>query len=101
MGPARSRFPIPTKVMVKLVTCVVEMQVVQTGPCCPHCEEPLNLHQPDESSPGQLLATCDQCLGWYSLFELEDGQSEFLMLELPTKRMVEETLSGNGAEVFE
>ena len=101
VGPARSRFPIPTKVKVELVTRVVEMEVVQTGPCCPRCEEPLNLHQPDESSPGQLLATCDQCLGWYSLFELKDGESEFLMLELPTKRMVEEILLGNCAEAIE
>jgi hypothetical protein len=101
VGPARSRFPIPTKVKVELVTCVVEMDVVESGPSCPRCDEPLNLHQPDEGSPGQLLATCDQCLGWYSLIELKDGESEFLMLELPTKQMVEEIFSGNGAKAIE
>ena len=101
MGPARSRFPIPIKVKVELVTCVVEMEGVQSGPSCPRCDEPLNLHQPDESSPSQLLATCDQCLGWYSLFELKDGEREFLMLELPTKQMVEEIFLGNGAKAIE
>jgi hypothetical protein len=101
VGPTRSRFPIPTKAKVELVTCLVEMEAVQTGPSCPQCNEPLNLHQPDESSPGQLLATCDQCLGWYSLFELKDGASEFLMLELPTKRMVDKMFLGNGTEAVE
>jgi hypothetical protein len=101
VGPAQSRFPIPTKVQVELVTHVIEMEVVQAGPCCPHCKEPLNLHQPDESSPGQLLATCEHCLGWYSLYELKDSASEFLMLELPTKLMVEGMFSGNGAEALE
>ena len=99
--PARSRFPIPTKVKVELVTRLVEMEVVQTGPKCPRCNEPLNLHQPDEGSPGQLLATCDHCLGWYSLHELRDGASEFLMIELPTKQMVEEIFLGNGAKAIE
>ena len=101
MGPARSRFPITTKVNVELETCVAGMEGVQTGPSCPRCSEPLNLHQPDENSPGQLLATCDQCLGWYSLYELEDGGSEFLMLELPTKQMVKDTFLGNGTKVIE
>ncbi len=99
MAPTRLRFLSPTK--LELATCVIEMEGVQTGPSCLHCNELLNLHQPDESSPGQLLATCDQCLGWYSLFELKDGASEFVMLELPTKIMVEEMTLDNGAEATE
>jgi hypothetical protein len=86
---------------VELATRMIEMEVTQTGPSCPHCNQSLNLHQPDESSPGQLLATCDQCFGWYSLFELKEGANEFVMIELPTKLMVEGMVSGNGDEALE
>jgi uncharacterized protein YbaR (Trm112 family) len=33
--------------------------------CCPYCECPLTLHQPDAELPERLLATCDNCKSWY------------------------------------
>ena len=31
----------------------------------PECQVPLNLHQPDEDQPSQLLGTCDCCSRWF------------------------------------
>ena len=35
--------------------------------CCPNCESPLAIHQPDPGLPDRLLATCDDCKSWYVL----------------------------------
>jgi hypothetical protein len=32
---------------------------------CPHCESPLQLHQPDPELADRLLATCDECKSWF------------------------------------
>jgi hypothetical protein len=34
-------------------------------PCCPRCEAPLALHQPDSQVPHRLLAVCESCTAWY------------------------------------
>jgi hypothetical protein len=34
-------------------------------PCCPRCEAPLALHQPDPHLPHRLLAVCGSCTAWY------------------------------------
>lgn len=51
--------------------------------CCTTCREPLNLHQPDEENPSQLLATCDCCSQWFLLVECEPEWAGMLMIELP------------------
>jgi hypothetical protein len=33
--------------------------------CCPKCENPLTLHQPDEELADRLLATCEDCKSWF------------------------------------
>jgi hypothetical protein len=33
--------------------------------CCPECENPLTLHQPDEELADRLLATCEVCKSWF------------------------------------
>jgi hypothetical protein len=35
------------------------------APCCPRCEAPLALHQPDPQLPDRLLAVCEECTAWY------------------------------------
>jgi hypothetical protein len=64
---------------------------------CPHCNVGLNLHQPDECSPDQLLATCDACFRWYCLMELGDEHENVLMIELPGKAMIEMALAKDSA----
>jgi hypothetical protein len=88
--PARSRHPGPMKTMLELTARMIDLAADDTVPRCPHCEQLLNLHQPDESLPNQLLATCDSCLRWYSLFGIGENSNQFLMLDLPDKSMIEE-----------
>jgi hypothetical protein len=96
--PARSRLPGPTKAMMELTARVIDLEAKDTAPCCPLCEQVLNLHQPDESLPNQLLATCDSCLRWYSLFGIGENPSRFLMLYLPDRSMIEEACFPNGLD---
>jgi hypothetical protein len=42
--------------------------------CCPQCQNPLTLHQPDEELADRLLATCEDCKSWY----LTDGHASVL-----------------------
>ena len=90
MEPARSKLLGPRKATMELTARVIDLEAEYTAPCCPLCEQLLNLHQPDESLPNQLLATCDSCLRWYSLFGIGENPSQFLMLDLPDKSMIEE-----------
>jgi hypothetical protein len=81
------------KVPVELEVSVIDLDQDSAGPSCHYCEHPLDLHQPVESVPGQLLASCDACYRWFSLSELEENQSAFLMVELPNKALIEDLLS--------
>ncbi len=90
MEPARSKLPGPMKAAMELTARVIDLEAEDTPPCCPLCEQLLNLHQPDESLPNQLLATCDSCLQWYSLFGIGENSNQFLMLDLPDKPMIED-----------
>ncbi len=46
--------------------------------CCPQCENPLTLHQPDPTLPDRLLATCDDCKSWFLA-----GSQGCLLMALP------------------
>jgi hypothetical protein len=56
--------------------------------CCPDCEVPLDLHQPDLAEPLQLLATCGCCSRWFMLVELDLDRNETLLLELPSAESI-------------
>jgi hypothetical protein len=56
--------------------------------CCPDCQVPLDLHQPDLAEPMQLLATCGCCTRWFMLVELDLDGSETLLLELPSAESI-------------
>ena len=86
------------KATVEMTARMIDLEAEDTVPCCPHCEQLLNLHQPDESLPNQLLATCDSCLRWYSLFGIGEESNQFLMLDLPDKSIIEEAGFTNGLD---
>lgn len=86
------------KATVELTARVIDLESEDAAPCCPHCQQLLNLHQPDESLPNRLLATCDSCLRWYALFGIGDAPSQFLMLDLPDKSMIEQARLTNGRD---
>ncbi len=98
MEPAQSRLPGSMKATMELTARVIDLEAEDTVPCCPHCEQLLNLHQPDESLPNQLLATCDSCPRWYSLFGIGEESNQFLMLDLPDKSIIEKAGFTNGLD---
>jgi len=53
-----------------------------SGLSCPHCDHPLELHQPDAAVPDRILGTCDGCKGWYLLDLLPTGTGA-VMARLP------------------
>jgi uncharacterized protein YbaR (Trm112 family) len=44
--------------------------------CCPSCQSPLTLHQPDEELADRLLAICEDCKSWF----LTNGVASVLTL---------------------
>jgi len=86
------------KVTVEMTARMIDLEAEDTVPSCPHCEQLLNLLQPDQSLPNQLLATCDSCLRWYSLFGIGEESNQFLMLDLPDKSIIEEAAFTNGLD---
>ena len=87
--PTRLKIPGTGKVAVDLNVRVIAPDDGGSAPGCPHCESGLNLHQPDECTPDRLLATCDSCFRWYCLVELGDREMRVLMVELPSKSVIE------------
>ena len=62
--------------------------------CCTACRAPLNLHQPDEEKPSQLLGTCDVCSRWFFLVESELDWEGTLLFELPSAETIRAALGG-------
>jgi hypothetical protein len=87
--PLRPRLPNPERVTLELNVRVIELGLGESETVCEHCQEPLNLHQPDESLPSQLLATCGSCSRWFSLVGVDAEGSEYLMVELPSRSQLE------------
>src|ERR1035438_7166493 len=56
--------------------------------CCPDCQVPLDLHQPDQDEPMQLLGTCGCCSRWFFVVELDSDWDETLLLELPSAETI-------------
>ena len=77
------------KAMLEMTARIIDQKGNDRAPCCPLCEQVLNLHQPDESLPSQLLGTCNSCLRWYFLFCIGEESNRFLMLDLPDKSTIE------------
>ena len=61
--------------------------------CCTACHVPLNLHQPDEEKPSQLLGTCDCCSRWFVLVESELDWEGMLLFELPSAETIRAILA--------
>jgi hypothetical protein len=56
--------------------------------CCPDCEFPLELHQPDLGQPMQLLGTCGGCSKWFFIVDLDFDGTETVLLELPSAELI-------------
>ena len=84
MQPSRSKFFGPIPISFDLMTHAVSMSPEVSSLCCPECEVPLDLHQPDDNEPTQLLGICGSCNKWYFLVEIEFDWNGALLFELPS-----------------
>jgi hypothetical protein len=88
MQSSRSKFPGPRPISFDLMTHAVSMSREVSSLCCPECEVPLDLHQPDDNEPTQLLGVCGSCNKWYFLVEIESDWNGALLFELPSARAI-------------
>jgi hypothetical protein len=89
--PGQTRFPNPLKTTVELSARMIVLRDANSRPCCPHCgaSHALDLHQPVDTAPDELLATCSNCRRWYFLIEVSEESQEVLMVELPREKLLE------------
>jgi hypothetical protein len=64
------------------------------GGRCRHCQEELELHQPDAANPDRLLGTCGSCGRWYMLERLGDSRS--VLARLPDRVELNQALEAAG-----
>ena len=76
MQPSRSKFSGPIPISFEMTTHAVSMSPEVCSLCCPECEIPLDLHQPDDNEPTQLLGICGSCCKWYFLVEIESDWND-------------------------
>lgn len=62
------------------------------SPFCQKCQTELDIHQPQEHDPNELLGTCSQCGCWH-LIQVAPGGAEALLINLPSVEFVRETLA--------
>jgi hypothetical protein len=84
MRASRATFSGPIPISFEMMTHAVSMSSEVCSLCCPECEIPLDLHQPDDNEPTQLLGICAPCGKWYFLVEIESGWNGALLFELPS-----------------
>jgi hypothetical protein len=84
MQPSRSHFSGPVPISFEMMTHAASMSQEVGSLCCPECEVPLDLHQPDDNEPTQLLGVCASCSRWYFVVEVESTWNNALLFELPS-----------------
>lgn len=82
MSSSKPALSAPSPTLPLVVRTIVAARGSR-GLCCPTCRSPLNLIQPDENEPTRLLGTCDTCVKWAFLVELEPEWRKALFVELP------------------
>jgi hypothetical protein len=83
MRPSQTILSKPSAFTFELVARPVPADSEESCLCCPACHSPLDLHQPDEELPSQLLGICEWCAKWFFLVEIDEDWKESLLFELP------------------
>jgi hypothetical protein len=99
MQSSRSKFSGPIPISFDLMTHAVSMSPEVSSLCCPECEVPLDLHQPDDNEPTQLLGICGWCNKWYFLVEIESDWNGALLFELPSAGAIRGMLGATATSV--
>jgi hypothetical protein len=61
-------------------------------PDCPSCEVQLDLHQPHDGRPWDLLGYCEGCDRWFRVVRPEEGDGPTVACELPGPAVIRERL---------
>ena len=93
VNPSQFAISQPSRMTFELVAHLVRTNSWTDSRCCPNCQVPLNLHQPDEEQPSQLLGTCDCCSRWFFLVESEMDWDGTLLFELPSAETIRRTFA--------
>ena len=79
---------------------VTVLEVTPDGivsPACQKCRASLEIHQPDEARPDQLLGTCRECGCWH-MIEMAPGGREAYLFDIPgvdfVRKMLAESWAG-------
>ncbi len=99
MQPSRLGPMVANRMTFELVARAITTNPGGNSLCCPDCQLPLDLHQPDEEQPTQLLGTCDGCSKWFFLVEFETDWNGTLLFELPCVDSIRTMLTANYAAV--
>lgn len=59
---------------------------------CQKCRKELEIHQPQEDNPQELLATCGECGRWH-LIQVASDSSEAWMFNLPGVDFIREAMA--------
>ena len=94
LEPSPMRFRRHMEMTIEVRIRVLDLADGISDVACPDCDQPLNLHQPDESMPDMLLATCDSCPRWFAVRELRDSGTHCAMFEIPASLPLESLLAG-------
>ena len=94
MKPSHFAIARSSPLAFELVARSVNSDTWTNSLCCPECQVALNLHQPDEDEPSQLLGTCDCCSRWFFIVENDLGSDEMLLFELPSAETIRAALVG-------
>jgi hypothetical protein len=84
-------FPQQMSITWNVTTLNVSDQGLETARCR-DCRTMLNVHQPDENRPEQLLATCGGCGSWYLIVVGERDREAFLF-DLPNVSLIRAAVS--------
>ncbi len=95
MRPSHLGVSQSVPVHLELVACASSAQSWTNSLDCPNCQVPLNLHQPDEEQPSQLLGTCESCARWFFLVESERDWDGTLLFELPSAETIRALFAGS------
>lgn len=62
------------------------------APSCLKCHASLDIHQPEEDRPSQLLGTCGECGAWHMIEVSPDGTEAYLF-NMPGVEFVRDKLA--------
>ncbi len=97
MSPFRTRLSGPIPIRFDVVARPVMWVPDGSALGCPECHAPIDLHQPDENQPNNLLGTCLECSRWFLVIEIQEASRRTLIVDLPCADKIREVFAASGS----